>query len=68
MGPLPITRAFITRELLGRSILAHYYLGRVALLDGDVTQAEVELTRALDDLPAPEQQNVIRTLLASLKH
>jgi hypothetical protein len=63
IGPLPITRAFIERELMGRSILAHYYLGRVAFAAGDFAQAEAELTRALGDLSHPEMQKIIRTLL-----
>jgi len=64
-GPLPITRAFIQRELMGRSILAHYYLGRVAFTAGDFAEAQVELTRSLDDLVEPSQQKVIRAFLGS---
>lgn len=63
MGPLPITRAFVERELMGRSILAHYYLGRVAFAHEDFAQAQVELARSLDDLSHPEEQKVIRTFL-----
>jgi tetratricopeptide (TPR) repeat protein len=63
VGPLPITRAFVDRELMGRSRLAHYYLGRLAFSDGDFKDAQDELTRALDDLPHPAQQKVIRSFL-----
>ena len=63
IGPLPITRAFIERELMGRSIVAHYYLGRVAFAHGDFAEAAVELRRSLADLSHPAQQKVIRTFL-----
>lgn len=63
IGPLPITTAFVQRELVGRSQLDHYLLGRLALDQGDYATAKRELTRALDDLTAPEQQQVIRTFL-----
>jgi membrane-associated phospholipid phosphatase len=59
----PITREFVERELTGSSVLAHYYLGRLAFVDGDYAHAEVELTRALTELSDPVQQKVIRTLL-----
>jgi hypothetical protein len=65
MSPLPITRKFVARELIGQSPLAHYYLGRIALAEGAFPEARRELTRALDDLPDPEVQEVIRGFLAS---
>jgi len=64
-GPLPITRAFVGRELMGRSPLGHYYLGRIALAEGAVPEARRELTVALDELPDPAVQGYIRGLLAS---
>jgi hypothetical protein len=64
VGPVPITRAFVERELLGRSPLAHYYLGRLAFDDGDFARAQVELAHSLDELPYPAEQKVIRTYLA----
>lgn len=63
-GPLPITRAFVERELMGRSIVARYYLGRRAFAEGDFAVAQVEFTHALDELSHPTQQKVIRTFLA----
>ncbi len=65
MGPLPITRPFVQRELIGRSPLAHYYLGRIALEHDDFAQAEAELGHALGELSSPEQQQIIRPLLAT---
>jgi membrane-associated phospholipid phosphatase len=62
-GPLPITRAFVERELMGRSPLARYFLGRIAYDAGDFAEAQAEFTGALQDLPSPAQQQVIRTLL-----
>jgi len=64
LGPLPITRPFVERELMGRSPLARYLLGRIAYAAGDFAEAQAEFTAALQDLPAPDQQQVIRTLLA----
>ena len=48
-GPWPITRAFVERELMGRSQLAHFYLDRVASAGGDFTPVDAALTRGLDD-------------------
>ena len=59
----PITRGFVERELVGRSVLGHYYLGRLAFVDGDYARAEAELTPALAELPDPAQQRIIRTFL-----
>jgi membrane-associated phospholipid phosphatase len=64
LAPLPITHAFVERELMGRSILARYYLGRLAFDAGDFGEAHVELTAALDDLRDPAQQQLIHALLA----
>jgi hypothetical protein len=64
LGPLPVTTAFVHRELVDRSPVAHYLLGRVALADGDYAEARVQLTRALDDLTHPDHQKLIRSLIA----
>jgi hypothetical protein len=64
LAPLPITRAFVERELMGRSIVARYYLGRLAFDAGDFGEAQVELTAALDELRDPVQQELIHALLA----
>jgi len=63
LAPLPITRAFVERELVGRSPSAHYLLGRIALEEGDAEEARVQLTRALADLPGAEEQKVVRSFL-----
>jgi hypothetical protein len=64
MGPLPTTRAFIERELMGRSVVAHYLLGRVAFDESDFVRAKTELALSLEDLKHPDQQKVIRKYLA----
>jgi hypothetical protein len=63
LAPLPVTRTFVERELVGRSPGAHYLLGRIAFAEGDFARARVELSRALEDLPHPEHQKVIRSFL-----
>lgn len=66
LGPLPITTAFVEREMLGRSPAAHYLLGRIAFEKGDFSRAKAELTQALTELQHPEQQKVIHTFLARI--
>ena len=62
-APLPITRQFVDRELVGRSPMAHYVLGRMAFDAGNRGEARVHLTRALAELSHPEEQKVIRSYL-----
>jgi len=62
-GQLPITREFVARELMGRNRLAHYYLGRIALAEDSFAEAADQLRMALDDLPEPEMQKIIRPYL-----
>lgn len=64
LAPLPITRAFVERELVGRSPSAHYLLGRIALAAGDYREAQAQLTRSLEELPGAAEQAVIRSFLA----
>lgn len=66
LGPLPMTTAFVERELVGRSPVANYMLGRIAHESGDMPRARVLLTRALGDLPGAAEQKVIRSFLAQL--
>ncbi|MBI3785578.1 MAG: phosphatase PAP2 family protein [Deltaproteobacteria bacterium] len=63
IGPLPITQDFVERNLLGKSPLAHYYLGRIAHDHKDFHAAEVELAQSLNELSHPDQQKVIRAYL-----
>ncbi|HVM95557.1 MAG TPA: phosphatase PAP2 family protein, partial [Candidatus Acidoferrales bacterium] len=65
IGPLPVTQTFVERELLGRSPVARYLLGRVAFEHNDFAKAEVELTRSLGELPLPAQQRVVRSFLGA---
>lgn len=64
LSPLPITVAFIERELVGHSPAANYLLGRLALDRGDHGEAKSHFNRALGDLKGPEEQRVIRSFIA----
>lgn len=63
LSPLPITVAFVERELVGRSPAASYLLGRQAFDRGDFATASTRFAQALDELPGPEEQRVIREFL-----
>ena len=63
IGPLPVTRSFVERDLLGRSPVAHYLLGRIAFAHQDYVNAETELAVSLGELTDPKQQPVIRAYL-----
>jgi membrane-associated phospholipid phosphatase len=63
LAPLPVTVAFVKRELVGRSPVANYLLGRIAFDAGDYEHAKARFVRALDDLPQPAEQDVIRSFL-----
>jgi hypothetical protein len=64
LGPLPITVAFVERELVGRSPAANYLLGRLALDRADYAGATARFRQALGDLQTPEEQRVIRSFIA----
>jgi hypothetical protein len=63
LSPLPITVAFVERELVGRSPAANYLLGRLAFDRGDFISARARFALALEDLEGPSEQEVIRGFL-----
>lgn len=66
LAPLPVTAAFVERELVGRSPMAHFVLGRNAFEAGDHAGARVHLTRALAELTHPAEVRATRSYLARL--
>lgn len=63
LSPLPITVAFVERELVGRSPTANYLLGRLAFDRGDFVAARARFSLALNDMPGSQAQEVIRDFL-----
>lgn len=64
LSPLPVTVAFVERELVGRSAAANYLLGRLAFARGDYVDAKSLFIGALEDLRGPREQEAIRSLIA----
>ena len=62
--PLEVTAAFAERELLGRTPLAHVYLGSSAFRSGDFEAASRHFARASEELTDPGERLRARVWLA----
>ena len=61
--PFEITQAFAERELAGRTPIAHFHLGRLALDRGDLPRARAEFERAVATSESPVQRRYAAALL-----
>lgn len=64
LRPFEVTPEFAARELVGRTPLAHLFLGRFAFERGDLSNARGEFEQAVAQIDNPSQQRLATCWLA----